>query len=428
MRYEARNVAAHRLDDLLGAGVIVRSQIAQVPTTSLVDGGVMQVPGASHTPGQQAEAVSNQGLLMAIAPGMEAKKLVESGAVVPLLNNGAFMRDLNSLALVDCLLCSMDRHFGNFHVDVADDGTYRGLKGIDNDFSLQGAAFDLHSFHSLSERDKNLLDHLIQRDVINVYKDVGLASAYSSPTQRDRKAFADLAATLAPAINAELMKQVDAYMGKVLELGYRHWKGSPEMLGLMQTLQMQARELGVPDDHAVGRYLSRACEAAAKLADITLEIDAIVERQKAKGVMGVDPLHNIGLPGAVDRQLAMKVLSPDFEAQMVGAFTGLLTPQEIDHAVDRLHVVQDHLRGLEASGRLLDDHEWKADRVDRNGVRLDDIQRDPRHNHIARMQDRYESHLAEEAEKQAKAAARAAAVAAAAAAAAAAAGGAAVSP
>jgi hypothetical protein len=416
MRYEARNVAASRLDELLGAGVIVRSQIAQVPTSLLTNGGVMVSAGQINTPGENAEAVSNQGLLMSRAPGMEARKLIDSGILLKIQNNGAFMRDLNSLALVDCLLCSMDRHSGNFHIDVSDDGTYRGLTGIDNDFSLQGADFDLKAFHNLSERDRQVLDRTVHGQITKAFKDVGLGVYATQPA--NRKAVADLAVGLPQATQTALLQHVDAYVAKAQELGFRHFFGSPEMQGLMHTLQMQARESGVPDDHPVGQHLARALEASRTLADVYIEEEQIVERQKAKGVSGADPLHNIGLPGAVDRVLAERVLAPDFESQMVQAYTGLLTPQEISKAVDRLHVVQDHLRGLESAGRLLNVDEWKAERVDRNGVRLDEIQSDPRHNHLSRMKERYEVKLADEAEKQAKAAAKAAAQAAAAAAAA----------
>jgi hypothetical protein len=428
MRYEARNVAASRLDDLLGAGVIVRSQIAQIPTSLLNNGGVMVAPGSINTPGENAEGVSNQGLLMAHAPGVEASKLITSGALLKIQNDGAFMRDLNSLALVDCLLCSMDRHSGNFKVDVADDGTYRGLSGIDNDFGLQAANFDLKTFHTLSERDKKVLDRTVFTEVSKAYRDVGIGVTPSRPG--NRQTVADLAADLPAATQTALMQHVDAYISKVNELGYMHSFGSPETQGLLHTLQMQAHEMGIPDDHPVGRHLARALEGSSLLAAAYIEEEQIVARQKAKGVSGADALHNIGLPGAVDRELAEKVLAPDFEQKMVQAYTGLLTSPEIAKAVDRLHVVQDHLRGLEAAGRLLNADEWKADRVDRNGVRLDEIQSDPRHNHLAKMIDRYQAFTADEAEKQAKAAAKAAARAAAdaAAAAALAAGGAGATP
>lgn len=407
MRYEARNVAASRLDALLGAGVIVPSQIAQVPASLLPQGGVMLMPGQVNTPGELAEAVSNQGLLMAQAPGVEAKKLIDSGVITKIQNDGAFMRDLNSLALIDCLLCSMDRHYGNFHVDVADDGTYRGLTGIDNDFSLQAADFDLKTFHSLSEQDKEVLDRRAHGRLAQQYKDVGLAVYPTLASSREP--LMKLAESLPEATRAALTTRIDDFIARAKDLGYQHYFGSPEIQGLVHTLQMQARELGVADDHPVGAYLSRAVEAATRLSDLMLEGEAIEARMKAKVGASSDPLHNIGLPGVVDRALAEKVLAPDFESRMVQAFTGLLTPPEIGKAVDRLHVVQDHLFELEAAGRLLGADEWKPERLDRQGVRLDAIQSDPRHNHIARMKERYEHNQAEEAAKQARLAAKAAA-------------------
>ena len=279
-----------------------------------------------------------------------------------------------------------------------------------------GADFDLKTFNSLSERDKQLMSRKVYLQVAQTFEDVGIAVEPKKPGSR--KAIADLAADLPVTAQAALLQCVDAYIAKSDELGYRHHFGSPEKQGLMHTLQMQARELGVPDDHPLGKHLARALEAATQLANLITEEEQIAERQKAKGVTGADSLHNIGLPGAVDKRLAEQVLSTDFESKMVQAYTGLLTPQEISKAVDRLHVVQEHLRGLEAAGRLLNDDEWTAERTDRQGVRLDEIQRDPRHNHISRMKDRYEQNLADEAEKQARIAAKAAKVAAQAAAAA----------
>jgi hypothetical protein len=98
------------------------------------------------------------------------------------------------------------------------------------------------------------------------------------------------------------------------------------------------------------------------------------------------------------------LLAPEFEGQMVDSFRGLLTPSEVQSAVQRLHTVQAHLRQLATEGRLLDDGQWRLDHVDAQGQTVGELLSDARHNHIARLDWKFEEWQTKQAEKTAKAA------------------------
>jgi hypothetical protein len=125
---------------------------------------------------------------------------------------------------------------------------------------------------------------------------------------------------------------------------------------------------------------------------------------KVQNLMESDPVHNVGLPNVADLRTTQLILQPDFEARMVAAFRSLLTPSEVKSAVQRLQTVQAHLRDLETQGRLLDETQWRMDHVDAKGRTVGELLSDAHHNHIARLDFKFEEWQAKEAAKAAKAA------------------------
>jgi hypothetical protein len=60
-------------------------------------------------------------------------------------------------------------------------------------------------------------------------------------------------------------------------------------------------------------------------------------------------------------------------------------------------LLEAHLRHLESEGRLLNDTQWRMDHVDAQGHTVGEILSDARHNHIARLDSKFEQWQAKEA-------------------------------
>jgi hypothetical protein len=73
--------------------------------------------------------------------------------------------------------------------------------------------------------------------------------------------------------------------------------------------------------------------------------------------------HNIpNMPVLMDKGMAEKILSLNFEKDCAPKYEGLLTPQEVNAAKDRFVALQNHVTKLTNSGMLVDDWEnWKKD-------------------------------------------------------------------
>ena len=112
-RYEARNVASARLDELLGAGLLVKAEFHE------------------HN--------GSMGILMEQVQGKSLQKFVEDVED----NTGrkhdfpmALHRDVNRMQLLDAVTGQLDRHDLNVMVETDSAGNYVRLKGIDNDTSF----------------------------------------------------------------------------------------------------------------------------------------------------------------------------------------------------------------------------------------------------------------------------------------------------
>lgn len=127
-RLAERNVAMSRLDKLLDAGVIARSNFAL------------------HRSGKQIQ----QGTFMVKAQGTTLPKLEESGRIAKNaeekkssqhedavdVNDPNLQRCLSRLQLIDALALQVDRHYGNFFIQYDKNGKVQGVTGIDNDMAF----------------------------------------------------------------------------------------------------------------------------------------------------------------------------------------------------------------------------------------------------------------------------------------------------
>lgn len=152
-----RNVAASRLANLLGVG----SLIAQSETAELQDGN-RSVTGnlMQAATGVEAKGAVSTLYQEAVAKGKIAKddsKMVNS-AYMRQWFTPQFMKSLTSLQVLDNLMGQVDRHHGNFMVDVKD-GKMGSVQGIDNDlafgYSMIFGDMTGPSGHSRSMLDKN---------------------------------------------------------------------------------------------------------------------------------------------------------------------------------------------------------------------------------------------------------------------------------
>ena len=103
-----RNMAAYQISEIISnRSVIVKSSPGMVGATP--------------------------GVFMEGAPGLSGYKFAESGDFERIKLNPQFREDLNTLEWNDWITGQLDRHSGNFHVNLDANGQYQGLKGIDND-------------------------------------------------------------------------------------------------------------------------------------------------------------------------------------------------------------------------------------------------------------------------------------------------------
>jgi len=133
-RPEARNIAVSNIDQTLGLNV--------APATAIVKVEGQWGLAMEHVPG-----LSNDRGFFHDHPTLE---------VSAVLGNGAALKDLSRLEVLDALVGQLDRHGGNYLVSI-DPKTqqYRGLKGIDHDHCLlPTGAVDLSRLRGRHMRDQ----------------------------------------------------------------------------------------------------------------------------------------------------------------------------------------------------------------------------------------------------------------------------------
>ncbi|MBN2982756.1 eCIS core domain-containing protein [Cohnella algarum] len=127
-RLAERNVAMSRLDQLLGAGVIARTEFALRNTGTEIQKGTFMLKAQ----GKQAGSLMKGGQLAegASGPGQEG------GLPAIDLHDSNLQRCLSRLQLIDALAMQVDRHFGNFFIQFDESGRVLGVTGIDNDMAF----------------------------------------------------------------------------------------------------------------------------------------------------------------------------------------------------------------------------------------------------------------------------------------------------
>jgi len=116
----SRNIAMYRLDQLLGTGVIPRTERAVWGEKA---GTVMQM-------------VKGKQLHTTIMGGDDGTRPVGQKSLDVDYANPALQRGLSNLQVLDAIAGQVDRHGGNIIVETDGGGNVTGIKGIDNDFAF----------------------------------------------------------------------------------------------------------------------------------------------------------------------------------------------------------------------------------------------------------------------------------------------------
>jgi hypothetical protein len=409
LRYEARNVVASRLDQLAASQVMVGARIGEIAVENFTfktgdkkDEDV-ELRGDLH---------SDHGLLMDPAPGKTGSALRGSADLDQALASREFKRDLSNLVLLDAVLGSFDRHPGNYLVHI-EGGQYKGVKGIDNDFSLFATGLDAGSFRLMTEEDRAILNGQVPnalreanqsgRAAVNskmqMLGDV-LDKAMNQPSTLHPNP------SLTPELRSKLndavqrfdttklaliaqVKQQESQTKSIVELSTR-----PEVRQAWTRFADDARAAGIPDGHPFWKFVASGFTMIDAYSNVKSKQEAL-SRQLADE--GFDPkagsiaqrsTHNVGLPRIADRALADRIRQPGFEQALAQAIRPLLTQREVEGTLERLHTVQRHLDKLEQQGRLVSD--WSSDHRASNGQTIDEIVAEPGHSYWAVLNDMHQ--------------------------------------
>lgn len=125
-RMAKRDVAMHRLDQLLGGNVIARAELAVLHT------------GDGKKEGSLMEDATKKGkVAFDVAKGGSHDTGSEKGSLDSVnLQDPELMRQLSRLQLIDLLAFQVDRNTKNYYIQTSPTGKVLGIVGIDNDFSL----------------------------------------------------------------------------------------------------------------------------------------------------------------------------------------------------------------------------------------------------------------------------------------------------
>lgn len=139
-QFTNRSIAMYRLDQLLKANVLARTDFALKRNNA----GQSELGSfMAMAPGQAASNQADQGRLVKNA---QAKNQAATRGVAAMsLEDPAFQKALSKLTIVDALAGQFDRHQGNYFIDIDNGGNFRDLKGIDNDMSFPEHSIDLNS-------------------------------------------------------------------------------------------------------------------------------------------------------------------------------------------------------------------------------------------------------------------------------------------
>lgn len=121
--YGARSVAMYKLDKLFNAGVTARAEFATMRDQS---GGTVL-----GTVLEKAKGVQMSDAKVAFSKGQQQQT---PGSFM--FDDPVFQRSLNKLSILDTICGQLDRHTGNYFVQVDESGKVTGVTGIDLDMSF----------------------------------------------------------------------------------------------------------------------------------------------------------------------------------------------------------------------------------------------------------------------------------------------------
>jgi hypothetical protein len=158
-----RDVAMWRLDQLLGANVIARAQLATraMPGGGSVSGSIME-----KAPGDQAATLMQAGKMA----GTAAEQMTGPAGTIN-QRDPVLMRLLSKLQLIDLLAFQIDRNPKNFFIQQDASGRVTGITGIDNDFAL-GTATELGRRQQELPGMSRYVDAELAQKILNI--DLGL--------------------------------------------------------------------------------------------------------------------------------------------------------------------------------------------------------------------------------------------------------------
>lgn len=158
-RLANRDVAMYRLDQLLGANLIARTQFAIRNTAAGPQLGSLMV-------GAQGTKVGDM-----LENGQFARNAADRqqrGGNAVNVQDPNLQRLLSRLQLLDTLAYQVDRNLGNFYVQYDGQGNVTGITGIDNDMSFGGKTgihTRMHEFPGLARYvDKEMAQRIIDLD------------------------------------------------------------------------------------------------------------------------------------------------------------------------------------------------------------------------------------------------------------------------
>jgi hypothetical protein len=122
-RSSNREVASYRLDQLLDANLIARTQFALRNVNGVSTLGTSQRRASGKSAGDLKAAT-------------DTNDRTNIGADAFSTQDPAFLRMMSQLQLLDILTLQLDRHTGNFYLQLDQNGNVTGLTGIDNDMSF----------------------------------------------------------------------------------------------------------------------------------------------------------------------------------------------------------------------------------------------------------------------------------------------------
>ena len=412
LRYEARNVVASRLDSLVNAQLMVACRFGEIPVENFT---FQDSDKKDEDINLRGDLHSDHGLLMDRAPGRTGLAWAGTADLDAALGSRELKRDLSNLVLLDAVLGSFDRHPGNYLLNI-ENGQYRGLKGIDNDFSLFATNLDAGSFRRVSDDEKAILAGKIPQSVreANHSGRVAVGNQMLSLNDLLDQALADPkkyqpGLGLTPELRSQLQEAVnrfDVRKQSTVESKQQEEKARKTLIELAALPAMReawvdfasdVKALGLPETHPFWKFVQSGLVITDAYADVKVKQEALQQKMAAEGLdlkagaTAQQRTHNVGLPAIADRQLADRIRQPDFAKALEQAIKPLLTEREVSGTLDRLKTVQQHLDKLEAQGRLVID--WSSDHRAHNGQTIDEIVAEPGHSYWAVVSEYHQAQL-----------------------------------